>query len=127
MYSILVLRLFTFPRTPAELSAGVGREWPDARGAFVMDSARPEIGQRMTGFRWLQLAICLDAMGFQDAGNPMHKSNAWLLNCCWSHNDGFPCRILGSIASNVTAHLTNSMLSTSRMNGTNGGSWPASA
>lgn len=53
MYSILVLRLFTFPRTPAELSAGVGREWPDARGAFVMDSARPEIGQRMTGFCWL--------------------------------------------------------------------------
>ncbi|CAJ1381462.1 unnamed protein product, partial [Effrenium voratum] len=31
-------KLFTFPRTPAELSAGVGREWPDARGAFVMDS-----------------------------------------------------------------------------------------
>ena len=30
-------RIFGFPRAPAELSAGIGRDWPDARGAFVME------------------------------------------------------------------------------------------
>lgn len=30
-------QIFGFPRAPAELSAGIGRDWPDARGAFVME------------------------------------------------------------------------------------------
>lgn len=30
-------QIFGFPRSPAELSAGLGRDWPDARGAFVME------------------------------------------------------------------------------------------
>eukprot|EP00435_Cladocopium_sp_Y103_P016403 s1717_g4.t1 len=32
-------QVFGFPRSPAELSAGIGRDWPDARGAFILEGA----------------------------------------------------------------------------------------
>ena len=33
-------RVFGFPRSPADLSAGIGRDWPDARGAFILEGGR---------------------------------------------------------------------------------------
>lgn len=35
-------QVFGFPHSPAELSAGIGRDWPDARGAFILEGAESD-------------------------------------------------------------------------------------